>query len=71
MAKTELTIQLERQIYSATKKRGGMIMNLPAFSMFVEYVCEECKIKELDVEISKRKCPKCEKWFTVNEEVKE
>lgn len=30
-------------------------MNFPSFSMFVEYVCEECKIKELDVEIiSKR-----------------
>ncbi|MDF9763755.1 putative ATP-dependent serine protease [Peribacillus simplex] len=47
-------------------------MNLPVFSMFVEYSCEECKIKELHVEIiPKRKCPKCKKWFTVNEEVEE
>ena len=47
-------------------------MNFPEFSMFVEYSCEECKIKELHVEIiPKRECPKCKKWFTVNEEVEE
>ncbi|USK72625.1 hypothetical protein [Peribacillus asahii] len=45
-------------------------MSFPAFSMFVEYVCEDCKVKELDVEIiPKKKCPKCGFYFNVNEEV--
>lgn len=47
-------------------------MSFPAFSMFVEYICEDCEIKELDIEIiPKKECPKCGRWFTVIEEVDE
>lgn len=44
-------------------------MAFPAYSMFVEYICEDCNIKELHVEILPLKCPKCKVYFTVNEEV--
>lgn len=40
------------------------------YSMFVEYVCRDCNIKELRVEIiPKHSCWKCGKWFEVIEEV--
>ena len=43
---------------------------LPAYSLFVEYICEECDEKELRVEIIPLlKCPKCERYYEVNEEV--
>ncbi|WP_170289794.1 hypothetical protein [Cytobacillus depressus] len=45
---------------------------LPNFSMFVEYICRDCNIKELHCEIiPKHPCPKCGFFFEVNEEVKE
>lgn len=47
-------------------------MNVPEFSMFVEYICSECNIKELEIEIiPKKKCPKCGYYFDVNTEVRE
>lgn len=47
-------------------------MALPAFSMFVEYKCEECDFSEIEIEIiPKYKCPICKQLCEVNEEVSE
>ena len=51
MDKTELKFNCNVKYIHPTNETRWDDMNFPAFSMFVEYVCEECKIKELDVEI--------------------
>lgn len=44
-------------------------MSFPEFSMFVEYLCTDCKFSKLEVEIIvKYKCPLCGRLCEVKEE---
>lgn len=44
-------------------------MGFPNFSLIVEYVCEECDMKEIHFEIiPKLKCPNCDFFYEVVED---